>query len=143
MATEKVIHPPRVQARAQARVVGTSRLSMMPAGFLGECPSVPAFCSGTEDCDVIDPSRSHSQITANRFETFPSEHLTRARHILNARESIVVHRLRPLPAGCASNSQSGVLAELAHEERAVVFLKGDVGIQVTNDFVVQIFHPGV
>src|SRR5438046_1980396 len=92
MAAEKVIHLPGVQARAQARVVGTSRLSMMQAGFLGVCPGVPAFCAGTEDCDVIDPSRSHRPITANRFEAFLSEHLARARDILNAREPIVVHR---------------------------------------------------
>src|SRR5438093_143744 len=56
------------------------------------------------DRDQIDPPRSYRPITVDGFKTCPSEHLTRARYILNAGEPIVVCRRVPLLVWCTSHS---------------------------------------
>ena len=77
---------------------------MVQTDLLGKFPGLPPRRPRTEDRDQIDPPGSYRPITADGFKTFPSEHLTCARYILNAGEPIVVCHVLSLPVGCTSHS---------------------------------------
>src|SRR5580693_5132457 len=96
----------------------------------------PALRACAQNGDQIDPARSYGCVAADVFKALPPEHLTHSRHMLDADELVVVTQI-PFTKGCATHSELRVLRESIHEKRKIVRIKGNIGIEIADDVVLQ------
>src|SRR5580700_8552096 len=96
----------------------------------------PALGARAQNGDQIDPARSYGCVAADVFKALTPEHLTHSRHMLDAHELIVVTQI-PFTKGRATHSELRVLSEPIHEERKIVRIKGNIGVEVADDVVLQ------
>ena len=67
--------------------------------------------------------------------------MTRALYVLNAERVVARHLL--LQKGSTGNAESWILREFTQKKRQILRIERNVSIEVANDVVRQVLHPGV
>src|SRR5271168_3851292 len=109
---------------------------MVDETLFDERPGFPALRTCAQHGDQINPARPYGRVTADLFKALPPEHLTHTRHMLDADKLIVVAQI-PFAKRGSSDSQLAVLGESIHKERKIVWIEGDVGVQIADDVILQ------
>src|SRR6516164_70824 len=120
--------------------VGGAHGPVVLTDLFGERPGLPAFHPRRGDSKPVDPSSPDRNITSNVIKALLPEQLTCARHMLDVAISVVVG-IAAFNEGCPRHTESGVFSEFLQQERNVVGIECDVGIQISYDVI--IVKPGL
>src|ERR1035441_5208333 len=89
---------------------------------------------------MINAATLQRHISADRLKTLAPEQLAAAPDILDILETIIV-LVQTFPERGTRKSELRILLHCSYQKLEVIRLEGDVGVQVADDFEVQIFHP--
>jgi hypothetical protein len=93
---------------------------------------------------MIDPAPLHGNISTDLFKARTAENLTSTGYMLYIHKAIVVDFARTLFLKWGSDQpQCRLLDQPAKEERKIVAVEGNIGIQTADCIVIGIFYPSV
>src|SRR5262249_41082834 len=135
---KKIVRSAVMHRVPQANVLRRALLTMVKTCFFRKIPGLPALHPRGEHGGQIDTARLDRLITPDFDEACAPEELTRARDVLDARESVVLPPV--LAERRPPDSEPRIVREPREQERKVVRFERDVGVQVRDDVVVEILE---
>src|SRR5258708_1138139 len=79
-------------------------------------------------------------VTADLLPALPAEQLALTRHVSAPFKAVSIGTVTFLLKDCSSDAERGVRSKLAGQECEMVRVKGDVTIQIADDFPMQASH---
>src|SRR5215471_601150 len=119
---EIVVLPTEQEVSFQFPSRRCSHGSVMVANLLGKSPRFPSLHARRRHRDPVDAATFDRRVSPDGVKTFSPEQLTRARHMLKAREPIIIGHAC-LCERRSYQAQLGILIQLGQKKREVISIK--------------------
>src|SRR5258708_22209961 len=112
----------------------------MKERFLSKRTGRPSHHSRAGNRDPIDASSLVRDIAPNFLETLPSKKLALSGNVILSFKAVGFRTISVLSKNCSSDTQAIVFYQLTQKKLEMIFVQGNIRIQIPYDLVSEVLH---